>query len=89
MDSAAEEPRFHRRGQSSAFGKLDDRIEAHAVESSVKVKLVELAAAEGLPLAEFQREIYRVVAFGPDHIKKIHTERVDRIAKKLGLEPGE
>lgn len=80
--------RFSRQGRTSPFGKLDDRMETYPVESLVKVKVLELATELGLPMAEFQREVQRILAFGPEHMKKVHGERIAKIAEKLGIGVG-
>lgn len=81
---ARKPPGFARKGSTSPLGKLDDRLEANKIESVVKARLQVLAAESGKPLNEFLRNIYRVLAFGPDAVKSMHTDEVDRVVRMLG-----
>lgn len=85
---ATKPPGFARNGTTSPLGKLDDRLEANKIESVVKARLQVLAAEAGKPLNEFLRDIYRVVAFGPDEVKRLHVDGVDRVARMLGGKGG-
>lgn len=77
-------PAFSRSGTTSPFGKLDDRIEAFKIESEVKTKFAARAAAARKPPTEFLRDVMRVVAFGPDEVKRMHEEGVDVVVSIIG-----
>jgi len=76
---------FHRTGKTSPLGKLDDRIETFRIESIVKARLRVLAAQQGIPLSELMQSICRVVAYGPDELKRMHSDDVDVVASMLGF----
>jgi hypothetical protein len=80
---AGRRPAFARSGSTSLLGKLDDRIEAMRIESEVKARLTLLASASDKPLAEFLRDIYLVLAYGPDEVKRMHRDRVDVVVEML------
>lgn len=75
-----------RGGSTSPFGKLDDWMDGFRVERSVKEAFARKAAQLSPPRgsAELLREIMRVVAFGPEEVKKVHCADVDAVARMLG-----
>lgn len=75
---------FSRSGSTSPFGKLDDRIEAFRIESAVKAAFAKRAAEAGKPEAEFLRDVIRVVAWGPEAVKRLREQEVDLVVQKLG-----
>ena len=75
---------FSRSGNTSLFGKLDSRVEPFRVESIVKAEFARKAALAGKSEAEFLRDIYRVVAIGPDEVKRMHVAEVDMVVEMLG-----
>lgn len=85
---ARHDPLPSRNGTTSPLGKLDDRIEAFKIESVVKARFEAKAAECGKPSAEFLREIMRVIAFGPDEVKRMHSDGVDRVVRLLGGKSG-
>ncbi len=76
--------RFSRTGTTSPFGKLDDRIEAFKIESEVKARFAARAAQAKKPPTEFLRDVMRVVAFGPDEVKRMHGDGVDVVVRSIG-----
>lgn len=80
-----DDPMFSRSGVTSPFGKLDDRIEAFKIESEVKARFAERAALAGKKNpTEFLRDVMRVVAFGPEHVKRVHQDGVDVVVEIIG-----
>lgn len=77
-------PAFSRTGTTSPFGKLDDRVEAFKIESEVKARFAERAAAAKKPPTEFLRDVMRVVAFGPEEVKRMHGDGVDLVVRNIG-----
>lgn len=75
---------FSRSGVTSPFGKLDDRFEAFKIESEVKARFAEKAAAAGKPAVEFLRDVMRVVAFGPDEVRRVQGEHIDVVVQSIG-----
>jgi hypothetical protein len=80
---------FSRNCTTSPFGKLDDFVDGFRVESSVKEKFAQCAAELDKNPTEFLRDVMRVVAFGPDTVKRMHSQQVDRVVEMLGRKSGE
>ena len=53
------------------------------VESLVKAEFARKAAVAGKSEAEFLRDIYRVIAIGPDEVKRMHVAEVDMVVEML------
>lgn len=77
-------PSFARTGATSPFGKLDARVDAFKVEPEVLDAFDKVAASFKKPRVEFLREVMRVVAFGPDTVKSMHVQSVERVGEMLG-----
>ena len=82
-DDDANETRLHRNGSTSPLGKLDDKFESFRVEGIVKAKFAEKAALCGKGATEFLRDVMRVVALGPDDVKRMHCDQVDQVVRML------
>ena len=72
---------FSRTGSTSPFGKLDDELPKQKISSVTKAALQQLAAESGLPLAEFLRIKFDVMAFGADEVKRLHGAHIDRVVR--------
>ena len=73
-------PAFSRNGSTSPLGKLDGELPKQRISSQTLAELQRQAAEHGMPLAEFVRLLLDLRAFGADTLKKMHQERVDRVA---------
>lgn len=81
MASAEDDiPLLSRTGATNPLGKLTFEVPKLMVPDPVGVKLTELAAAEGLPLSEFVRDLLTVRCFPVDELAKLHAARLQRIA---------
>lgn len=77
-----------RSGSTSPLGKLDDKWEGFKIEGVVKLRFLERAAAANKPPTEFLREVMRVVALGPDEVKRMHVASVDLVVSMLAGKGG-
>jgi hypothetical protein len=83
MGNRKSDPAFARKGETSPLGKLDDRIDPFKIEGVVKAELNRQAAENDMTLAEYMREISRIVALGRDTVKSLYATRIERVGKKL------
>lgn len=75
-------PVFSRNGSTSPFGKLDHLVSFR--ESSEVIDAFEKkAAAMGKPASELLRIAYRMVALGPDTVKKLHAAPLEKVEQML------
>lgn len=75
---------FSRSGRTSPLGKLDDRVDAFRIESTVKQEFAKRAAEADMPVAEFHREVMRVIALGASTVESMHSDRVKKVVEMLG-----
>lgn len=76
-------PAFARSGNTSPLGKLDERIDPFKIEGVVKAELNRQAVAADLSLAEYMRDISRIVAFGRAKVASLYAERIKQVGRKL------
>lgn len=83
-----DETRFHRSGTTSPLGKLDEKFEGFRIEGVVKARFAEKAAGVGKTSQEFLRDVMRVIAYGPEEVKRMHVEQVDLVVQMLAGKSG-
>lgn len=75
------------------FGGLDDHLPEIRVPAEVKVDAQRAAAALGLDVSGWMRELVYGSLYGPEHIAKLYEQRIERVlgnAKRdAAVEPGD
>lgn len=61
------------------FGPLDDHLPEIRIPADVKVDAMRAAAALGLDLTAWMRELVYVSIYGPEHLARMHEERARRV----------
>lgn len=75
-------PSFSRTGVTSPFGKLDEVVKFR--ESGIVVDAFrKKCAAMGKPDGEILRIAYRLIALGPDTVKKLQAVPIEQVEQML------
>lgn len=78
----ADEPAFSRKGISSPFGKFTATFPRFKGPEETHQKLTEIAAENGMTLAEFIREMCIVRAHGEEAVRSVHVQRIAVVTGK-------